>query len=716
MYLLQCPNCGANLNCTPEECVCEGCFASWPVSNGIPRFFQTPDQYWGEVDRAQALEMIDAARRGSWSEAVRARFPEKDNMRFGLLDLQRASWAPMLGIGPESTVADIGSGYGCITHSLSRFAKEVYSVEAVTERIDFTLERLRQEGVTNVHLVQASATALPLPENKFDLVVVNGVLEWVGEWDLTLDPQTVQINFLRKICRLLKDDGLLLVGIENRIGLNMFLGGNDHSGIPYTSLVPRPVASFLLSRNRKSHYRTRLNRKKEYRTLTYSERGYRKLLRQAGFPAVSSYWADPGYNQPYSLVPLSVSKWIKKHFIELIEHPGTAPRRSWRRRLKRMAMPYFAPFVNDFVLLATKQAVRHTPLQTWIEDSLSARRDASTNMSPERLAWELQTGPFKRKSIVRLGDGATGREIAYLKILTDSGSAAAEFERERENRAKLETVLLNSTSRLIKIPKFYGTFQLGTTSYYLESASHGEKISSLVRRLGYFEDVKRVAGDFHQICDRIIDLTLELQRVPGVPLIDPSWLEMPEELGSKAKLSDTIERNRYFHGGESERRAWIQHGDLSVENTHLVKTSGEFYVFDWGDMKGGLPPLYDLIEFFLSVGYLPRKQEEQRFASEQERWMESFKVVFFSDSKFGGLVRELTLHACERLGVRPNEFPSILLEFLIVRCGYYRMNRVQRQIHVGALEICGAEFEHLLKMWESSSHTLPTQTQVPTSA
>ena len=80
--------------------------------------------------------------------------------------------------------------------------------------------------------------ALPLAENSFDLVIVNGVLEWVGEWDLTVDPRTVQVNFLKKILRLLKDDGILLIGIENRIGWGLFLGGEDHSGMAYTSLVP----------------------------------------------------------------------------------------------------------------------------------------------------------------------------------------------------------------------------------------------------------------------------------------------------------------------------------------------------------------------------------------------------------------------------------------------------------------------------------------------
>src|SRR6266853_6642651 len=141
MTLLQCLTCNEKLELGPDQCICRGCGATWTINNGIPRFFQVPDHYWGEVGREQAVELLQAARQGSWVAAVRARFPEKDNMTFGLLDLQRASWAPMLGIDGQSTVLDIGSGCGCITHSVSRFAGEVYAVEAVRARIEYTRER-----------------------------------------------------------------------------------------------------------------------------------------------------------------------------------------------------------------------------------------------------------------------------------------------------------------------------------------------------------------------------------------------------------------------------------------------------------------------------------------------------------------------------------------------------------------------------------------------
>jgi ubiquinone/menaquinone biosynthesis C-methylase UbiE len=702
MNLLQCLKCSAKVDCGPEQCVCLECGTTWPVRDGIPRFFQIPDHYWGEVGRKQALELIEAARQGSWVEAVQARFPENDNMIFGLLDPQRASWAPMLGLDENSTALDIGSGYGCITQSLSRFVGEVYSVEAVTERIDFTRERLRQERVNNVRLVQASAADLPLADNSFDLVVVNGVLEWVGEWDLTVDPRTVQINFLKKIFRLLKEDGILLVGIENRIGWNLFLGEQDHSGMPYTTLVPRAVASWMLRRNSKPHFRTELNPRRQYRTYTYSERGYRKLLGEVGFAATSSYWAEPGYNQPYSLIPLARPDWVRQYSTQFLDHPGPAPRRSWRRRLKRVASPISPWLVPDFVLLASKQARRRTRLQTWVDECLAESAGKSVTAGTPPAAWALHTRAFNDKSIVRLGDATTGSDLAYLKIFTGDEESRAFYENEITNRTKVQESLNVSRSSLVRVPQSYGTLQIGITAYHLEAASCGTQISAMVRELGYFENAKRVERDFLQICDLIIELTSALQNVSGVRTIPAVWREIPETLRSHSDLTRTLAENRYFQRANPESSsAWIQHGDLSVENAHLNRKTGEFEVFDWCDLAGGLPPLFDFFQFFISTGYLSPAEEAVRFASEEDRWIATFKAIYLSDSSFGQVTRRLILHACARLNVSPQLVPSLLLEFLIIRSNYYRPRSVvQRRVQVRALELCIMEFERLQSDWK----------------
>jgi SAM-dependent methyltransferase len=168
---------------------------------------------------------------------------------------------------------------------LSHYYDEVYSLEPVRERIEFQKRRFKNSNVNNVTIVRGNALELPFPDNYFDLVVCNGVLEWVGIMNNTdRPPREVQLSFLREVKRVLSDKGCLYIGIENRFGR---------------------AANFLVKRYGRSggmyHDTSNRENKKEwrggYRTYTYSIKGYNSLLSKAGFK-FKSYWAFPSYNKP----------------------------------------------------------------------------------------------------------------------------------------------------------------------------------------------------------------------------------------------------------------------------------------------------------------------------------------------------------------------------------------------------------------------------------
>jgi ubiquinone/menaquinone biosynthesis C-methylase UbiE len=694
MMLLKCLKCGAKLNLAEERCVCPQCGAEWPVNRGIPRFFQAPSYYWGEIGRNDAGQLLQAARSGSWKQAVQTRFSQGDDMWFGVLDLQRASWAPLLGLDDRSVVLDIGAGYGAITHSLSRSVAEVYSVEAIPERIEFIQERLRQEGIANVSLIQASATALPLLDKGFDLIVINGVLEWVGEWDLQGDARSVQLRFLRAVSRLLKDDGVLVIGIENRFGYAMFMGSSDHSGMAYTSLVPRRVASLMLRYSSKNHHRTQLNARKEYRTYTYSERGYRSLLADAGFPEVSCYWAEPGYNQPYHLIPLSRRSWVREHFLDLLDCPGPDPQWGWRRRFKRSVAQYGLPrlIVSDFLLLASKRARRKCELQLWLEQQLRESRDKRDAASgdPEPIIYALFAKPFQSKSVVRLGYARSGRDVAYLKINVGAQTGMAAFESEIANREKVRDILKTFPNPAVAIPQGYGVLRIGNTSYSLESAAQGTQLSRVIRRPRYFANPRRVEDDFVRVFPSFVHLTKALQMVSGARTINAEWREIPEMLRNLPEVCATIEEVRYFKGASATYcPAWIQHGDFSVENLFLDQETNRIEVVDWADLAGGLPPLYDFFQLLLSTAYLSRADESVSFPSEMERWIASFRAIFLADTPFARIVRDFILRACTHLKVQPDLIPSLLVEFLLIRSHYYKPRSIAlHRVHLHLLKLC----------------------------
>src|SRR5947209_1093237 len=244
--LLKCLQCDGKLRASQERYECLECGAGFPVINGVPRFSEAPTSYWAETTREEARKLLEAARKGPWAEAVRSHFAEETNVALSVLDLQRASWAPMLGFDKRSVALDIGSGYGAITQSLSHLVGKIYSVEVIPERIEFTQERLRQEGIRHVDLIQASTTALPFVENSFDLVVTNGIPEWVADSDSERDLRRAHLTFLRTISGLVKDDGVVVIGVENRFWWDLFHRAIEYLGLLYTSLSHHSLASFML--------------------------------------------------------------------------------------------------------------------------------------------------------------------------------------------------------------------------------------------------------------------------------------------------------------------------------------------------------------------------------------------------------------------------------------------------------------------------------------
>jgi Phosphotransferase enzyme family len=291
---------------------------------------------------------------------------------------------------------------------------------------------------------------------------------------------------------------------------------------------------------------------------------------------------------------------------------------------------------------------------------------------------------------VRIGDVKSGQDIAFLKIANETLKGASGLELEMTNLVKIRDSLQISPSQAITVPQVLGSFYIANTMYCLESAAQGTKLSRIVRRLGYFSDLRRAEKDFAYIVGCLIDTTKALKNVAGARAIDSSWRDIPEEFRLSSEMCARIEAARYFgglHGGFET--AWVQHGDMSVENIFLDPQTGRIEVLDWADMANGFPPLYDLFSLFYSTGYLHATEEGMRFPSEEERWIATFNTVFASDTGFGQTAAELTLNACERLKVPTELIPALLVEFLLVRSHYFvRKSLVQQRIHQRLLQIC----------------------------
>lgn len=340
---LICPECGfGRLLPMAEELICEGCSSRWPVVDGIPSFIgEFP--YWGEIALEQVRRVNRDAATGNWKAALLdIQDTEVQRASEMILNLDRANWQWLVNLPSEARVLDIGAGMGTNSHALALHYREVVALEPVWERIRFMQQRFQQEGLSNIDIVRSSIWKLPFGPDSFDLAVMNGVLEWVAEGQ-NGDPGELQEKALRSIHRLLRPDGYLYVGIENRATLPYIVGYPDpHCGLPFTTVLPRPLASWRAKRKGLPH---------GYRNYLYSARGYRKLLQRAGFDRIEIYIAEPSYNHPRFFVPLrgNAFSYYSRHF-----NSGQS-RWAWRLAYRMLLAAGLLKYLQySYIILARK--------------------------------------------------------------------------------------------------------------------------------------------------------------------------------------------------------------------------------------------------------------------------------------------------------------------------------------------------------------------------
>ncbi len=128
-------------------------------------------------------------------------------------------------------VLELGSGCGAISRYLGEQGHDVDAIEG--SKIRAELGALRCRDLENVRILCANFNDLTLPDNYYDLVVLVGVIEYAGRFRPGSDGDPA-VELLRTFKRSLRDDGMIIVAIENRTGLKYVLGAHeDHYGRRY---------------------------------------------------------------------------------------------------------------------------------------------------------------------------------------------------------------------------------------------------------------------------------------------------------------------------------------------------------------------------------------------------------------------------------------------------------------------------------------------------
>ncbi len=259
---------------------------------------------------------LKAEQTGDWLSSAREIIPEYADH---FIPLYRADNQFLWPTNKDDRILDAGCMWGGLTIPAAQFHREVYAVDKTVETLEFLKIRAKQMGVKNIYPFAASLKSLPFPNNFFNHIILNGVLEWVGlDEDVILEkhwkgkrsekqlysktPKEMQIDVLKELHRVLRPEGSLYIAIENRYGIQYFLTcPDDHNNVRFVTFLPRFLANKI----------SKFAGKGEYRTYIYSPGQLANLLKEGGFKTNSMYGVFPHYIKIKKAFPLSMTKLFK---------------------------------------------------------------------------------------------------------------------------------------------------------------------------------------------------------------------------------------------------------------------------------------------------------------------------------------------------------------------------------------------------------------------
>lgn len=214
-------------------------------------------------------ELLEICKSGKIKEALRN--SNKWPILYHLSDIRGniIDWYPFK---KKAHILEIGSGCGAVSGFLCQRAERVVGVELSKKRS--LINAYRNHNCDNLEIVVGNFKDIELDE-KFDYITLIGVFEYAVSY---IGGESPYVNMLKKIKKFLKEDGKIIIAIENKMGLKYWNGANeDHVGRRFEGIENYRFSS---------------------KVRTFSKPELKKIFNESGIDTYRFYYPLPDYKLP----------------------------------------------------------------------------------------------------------------------------------------------------------------------------------------------------------------------------------------------------------------------------------------------------------------------------------------------------------------------------------------------------------------------------------
>lgn len=188
----------------------------------------------------------------------------------------RQNIVSIIDIDKSMSVLEIGSGCGAITGAIAEKAEKVTCIELSQKRS--MINAYRNKNKDNVEIIVGNFQDIESSLDKYDCITLIGVFEYA---DAYIDSANPYVEFLNIVKKHLKENGKLVIAIENKLGLKYFAGcREDHFGDYFEGVEGYTNTSGVK---------------------TFAKKELEDILCKAGLDKYKFYYPYPDYKMPHKI-------------------------------------------------------------------------------------------------------------------------------------------------------------------------------------------------------------------------------------------------------------------------------------------------------------------------------------------------------------------------------------------------------------------------------
>lgn len=238
------------------------------------QYYPGEDLYSDGVIEDEILAIVKNASRVEYSAIIEEKKSWPILYHLSPLRGNIVDWLP---IKPGDKVLEIGSGCGAITEKLSQKAGKVTCVDLSAKRSQINAYRNQEKDNIEIHVGNFADIEPSLPED-YDFACMIGVFEYGQSYIHTKTPYE---DFLKIMKKHVKNNGCIVIAIENKFGLKYWAGcKEDHAGTYFCGLEGYPEGGSAR---------------------TFTRTGLEKIFKNCGVEQYSFYYPYPDYKFPTTI-------------------------------------------------------------------------------------------------------------------------------------------------------------------------------------------------------------------------------------------------------------------------------------------------------------------------------------------------------------------------------------------------------------------------------